>query len=135
MRARQAWLMHQITFFAQRTDVIGGGRHAAEAELARDFPQRGHDTTLQLAGLNELQNLLLSGREAFHKVWVMGWQSNEPVYSVNARIVRTRPELQELASPKKFEAALAIQPKHPHAYAAFPPARDFCSARAVAAKA
>ena len=53
-------MMDEVTFAAERTNVVGGGGHATEPELTRDLAHRRNDPVLGLAGLDVIQNLLLS---------------------------------------------------------------------------
>lgn len=60
MRSGLAWMMDEVTFAAKRANVVGGRGHATEPELTRNFAHRRNDTVLGLAGLDVIQNLLLS---------------------------------------------------------------------------
>lgn len=60
MRPCCARMMDEVTFSAERANVVRGGGHATESELTRNFAHRRNDTVLGLAGLDVIQNLLLS---------------------------------------------------------------------------
>ena len=65
-------MVEQIAFAPQRAHVVGGGRHAAEAKLARDLAEGRHDTVFNLARIDEVKNLSLAGSESFHTVMPEG---------------------------------------------------------------
>ena len=65
-------MMKQIAFAPQRAYVVSGGRHAAEAKLARDLAEGWDDTVFNLACVNEVKNLSLARSESFHTVMPEG---------------------------------------------------------------
>src|SRR5882757_7350220 len=120
-------MVNQITLAPQRADVIRRGRHAAKAELLRNLAQRRNDTAPKLADLDKVEDLLLSGRESFHRLLGMTARiPNRLVLSTRESpvIVPFPAKSRPIPAVKKSEAALAIRPKRLHAYAAFSPARD-----------
>ena len=55
-------------FFGERIDVALDGERARETEVRLNFAERGRHASFELMGVDEIENLLLTGRER----WVIG---------------------------------------------------------------